>query len=87
MDETRLAHVHVSTSGWIQKVFVDYTWQHVKQGDPLFTFYSPDLLATEQEYLLALKARDTLAQSSFPEIATAGASCWKRRGGAWNFGI
>jgi RND family efflux transporter MFP subunit len=74
MDETRLAHVHVRTNGWIQKVFVDYTWQQVKQGDPLFTFYSPDLLATEQEYLLALRARDSLAQSSFPEIATAGAS-------------
>jgi Cu(I)/Ag(I) efflux system membrane fusion protein/cobalt-zinc-cadmium efflux system membrane fusion protein len=74
MDETRVVHVHVRTTGWIKKVFVDYTWQQVKQGDPLFTFYSPDLLATEQEYLLALKARDSLAKSSFPEIATAGAS-------------
>ena len=74
MDETRVVHVHVRTSGWIKKVFVDYTWQQVKQGDPLFTFYSPDLLATEQEYLLALRARDSLAKSSFPEIATAGAS-------------
>jgi RND family efflux transporter MFP subunit len=74
MDETRLVHVHVRTNGWIQKVFVDYTWQQVKQGDPLFTFYSPDLLATEQEYLLALRARDSLARSSFPEIATAGVS-------------
>ncbi len=74
MDETRLVHVHVRTSGWIKKVYVDYTWQQVKQGDPLFTFYSPDLLATEQEYLLALKARASLARSSFPEIATAGAS-------------
>jgi len=74
MDETRVVHVHVRTSGWIKKVFVDYTWQQVKQGDPLFTFYSPDLLATEQEYLLALRARDSLARSSFPEIASAGAS-------------
>jgi RND family efflux transporter MFP subunit len=74
IDETRLVSVHVRTSGWIQKVYADYTWQLVKQGDPLFTFYSPDLLATEQEYLLALRARDSLAPSSFPEIATAGAS-------------
>jgi len=74
MDETRLVHVHVRTNGWIQKVFVDYTWQQVKQGDPLFTFYSPDLLATEQEYLLALRARDSLARSSFPEIVNAGAT-------------
>ena len=74
MDETRVVHVHVRTSGWIQKVFVDYTWQQVKQGDPLFTFYSPDLLATEQEYLLALRARDSLGKSSLPEVAAAGAS-------------
>lgn len=74
IDETRVAHVHVRTQGWIQKVFVDYAWQQVKQGDPLFTFYSPDLLTTEQEYLLALRARDSLARSSFPEIASAGAS-------------
>jgi RND family efflux transporter MFP subunit len=74
MDETRLVHVHVKTSGWIQKVFANYTWQQVKQGDPLFTYYSPDLLAMEQEYLLALRARDSLARSSFPEVAMAGAS-------------
>ncbi|MGD0012223.1 MAG: efflux RND transporter periplasmic adaptor subunit [Terriglobia bacterium] len=74
MDETRVVHVHVRTSGWIQKVFADYTWQQVKQGDPLFTFYSPDLLATEQEYLLALRARESLARSSFPQVAAAGAS-------------
>jgi hypothetical protein len=74
MDETRLVHVHVRTSGWITKVFANYTWQQITQGDPLFTFYSPDLLATEQEYLLALRARDSLAKSSFPEVATAGAS-------------
>jgi len=74
MDETRLVHVHVRTNGWIQKVLADYTWQQVKQGDPLFTFYSPDLLATEQEYLLALRARESLGRSSFPEVAAAGAS-------------
>lgn len=74
VDESRVAHVHVRTTGWIQKVFVNYTWQQVKQGDPLFTYYSPDLLATEQEYLLALRARDSLASSSFPEVAAAGAS-------------
>lgn len=74
MDETRLVNVHVKTPGWIQKVFVDYTWQQVKQGDPLFTYYSPDLLEAEQEYLLAVRARDRLAASSFPEVAAGGAT-------------
>ena len=74
MDETRLVNVHVKVNGWIQKVFVDSTWQQVKKGEPLFTLYSPDLLATEQEYLLALRARDSLAQSTFPEVARGGAT-------------
>jgi Cu(I)/Ag(I) efflux system membrane fusion protein len=72
IDETRQVSVHVRTSGWIQKVFVDYTFQYVKKGDPLFTFYSPDLFAGEQEYLLALKARRELGSSSIPDVALGG---------------
>ena len=72
IDETRLVNVHVKINGWIQKVFVDFTWQQVRKGEPLFTLYSPDLLATEQEYLLALKARQSLAGSSFHEVAAGG---------------
>lgn len=72
LDEERLANVHVKVNGWIQKVFVDYTFQHVKKGDPLFTLYSPELLATEQEYLLALKADRELGTSSFAEVAAGG---------------
>jgi RND family efflux transporter MFP subunit len=70
IDETRLANVHVKVNGWIQKVFVDYTWQAVKKGEPLFTLYSPDLLATEQEYLLALRARRTLGGSPYQEVSS-----------------
>jgi Cu(I)/Ag(I) efflux system membrane fusion protein len=72
LDEERIANVHVKVNGWIQKVFVDYTFQHVKKGDPLFTLYSPELLATEQEYLLALKADRELGASSFAEVAAGG---------------
>ncbi|MBS1829029.1 MAG: efflux RND transporter periplasmic adaptor subunit [Acidobacteria bacterium] len=62
-DETRMARVHTRTEGWIDKVFVDFIGKEVKQGQPLLTIYSPDLLATQQEYLLALKAQDTLRHS------------------------
>ena len=61
--ETRLADVNVKLDGWIRELFVDYTGQAVAKGQPLFTLYSPDLLATESEYLLAIKARDQLQQS------------------------
>jgi len=74
IDETRVVSVHVRTSGWIQKVFVDYTFQHVMKGDPLFTVYSPEILASEQEYLLALKAERELGSSSIPEVASGGAN-------------
>jgi len=88
IDETRLVNVHVKASGWIQMVFVNSTWQQVKQGEPLFTLFSPDLLGMEQEYLLALRARDSLAQSSLPEVATGGATLLeaaRRRLELWDF--
>jgi len=74
LDETRLANVHVKVNGWIQKVFVEFTWQQVKKGDPVFTLYSPELLASEEEYLLALKAERELGGSSFRDVAAGGKS-------------
>ena len=52
-DETKVEHVHVKISGFIDKVYVNYIGQLVKKGQPLFTVYSPDLVATEEEYLIA----------------------------------
>ena len=59
-DETRLTDVNVKLEGWIRDLRVDYTGQLVRQGQPLFTLYSPDLLTTQNEYLLALKSRDQM---------------------------
>jgi Cu(I)/Ag(I) efflux system membrane fusion protein len=73
-DETRVSRVHSKTEGWVEKLYVDYTGKFVKKGQPLFTLYSPDLLATQQEYLLALKARDRLADSSIPEVRSGAGS-------------
>ncbi|HET9529116.1 MAG TPA: efflux RND transporter periplasmic adaptor subunit [Blastocatellia bacterium] len=71
-DETKVAHVHSRTEGWIEDVFVDFTGKEVKKGQPLVSLYSPDLLQTQMEFLLAIKGRRELAESSF-EGATAGA--------------
>ena len=68
-DETRLAHVHVKVNGYIDKVYVDYVGQLVKKGQPLFTLYSPDLVATEQEYLIAKRGANELGGSQFAEVA------------------
>jgi len=74
MDETKIEHIHTKIDGWIDRVFVDYTWQHVMKGDPLFTIYSPKLVSTQEEYLLALKSEKLLENSEFPEISEAGKS-------------
>ncbi len=62
-DETRISHVHTRVEGWIERVFVDFTGQLVRQGQPLLTIYSPELLASQRELLLAAKARETMKKS------------------------
>jgi RND family efflux transporter MFP subunit len=63
-DETKLTRVHPKIEGWIQKVHADFTGQFIKQGDPLLTIYSPEMLATQLEFLLALNARDTMKKGA-----------------------
>ncbi len=67
-DETRQADVNVKVDGWIRDLFVDYTGQPVRKGQPLFSFYSPDLLSTENEYLLALKNRDQMKTAQVSDV-------------------
>jgi Cu(I)/Ag(I) efflux system membrane fusion protein len=66
-DERRLTDVTFKISGWVQDLFVDYTGKTVHKGEPLLTLYSPDLVTSQEEYLLALRTRDQLANSSLPE--------------------
>ena len=68
-DETRVAHIHTKVSGWVEEVFVDFVGKPVQKGEVLFTLYSPDLVATQEEYLLALQARKELGESSFDRVA------------------
>jgi multidrug efflux pump subunit AcrA (membrane-fusion protein) len=68
-DETKIAHVHVKINGFIEKVFVDYIGQLVKKGQPLFTLYSPDLVSTQEEYLIAKRGEKALGSSPFTEVA------------------
>ncbi len=54
-DETKLYTVSTKIMGYIEKLFVDYTGQYVRMGQPLLSIYSPDLVSTQEEYLQALK--------------------------------
>jgi Cu(I)/Ag(I) efflux system membrane fusion protein/cobalt-zinc-cadmium efflux system membrane fusion protein len=69
-DETRLAHVQLRFSGWIQQVFADAKYQAIQKGQRLFTIYSPEISATEQEYLMAREDRDLLGRSTVPGVAS-----------------
>ena len=53
VNERQVAYVQTRFPGWIQKVFANATYQYVRKGQPMFTIYSPELVSTEQEYLLA----------------------------------
>jgi len=80
VDERRLAYVQVRFSGYIQKVFADATYQYVRKGQPLFTIYSPDLVATEREYLVAKQNQQQVAQSTVPGVASSAASLLEAAG-------
>jgi len=86
-DETKVAQVFTKVEGWIEKLYVNYTGKLVEKGQPLFTLYSPDLVATQEEYLLALQAKESLASSSFQEILAGSVSlleATRRRLSLWD---
>ena len=66
IDETRIGHVHTKVEGWIDQVFVDFTGKLVQKGQPLLTIYSPDMLASQRELLLASKAKTIMKDSALP---------------------
>jgi Cu(I)/Ag(I) efflux system membrane fusion protein len=66
-DETRLYNVNTKIMGWVENLYVDYTGKAVRRGEPLLDIYSPDLVNTEEEYLLALRYRDEMNVSASEE--------------------
>ena len=71
-DEKRLTTISPKIGGWIEDLYVDFTGAPVKKGAPLLTLYSPELVSTQEEYLAALRARQELAASPYPEVAASG---------------
>jgi len=74
VDERRQAYVQTRFAGWIRKVYADASGNFIGKGQPLFTVYSPDLVSTEHEYLLAKKNSESLRQSKVSEVASGAAS-------------
>lgn len=74
INERLLSYVQVRFPGYIRKVFANATYQYVHKGEPLFTVYSPDLVATQQEYLLARQNQKALSASTVDGVASGAAS-------------
>ncbi|HUE31288.1 MAG TPA: efflux RND transporter periplasmic adaptor subunit, partial [Verrucomicrobiae bacterium] len=73
-DERKLAQVTLKVGGFIEDLYVNYTGQPVRKGDPLFTLYSPELLTAQREYLLARATERRLGGSTLPEARASAAS-------------
>ena len=67
-DEEKMARLHPKTEGWIEEIFIDKTGETVKKDDILVSIYSPQLVSTQEEYLLALKNVHALEQSPFKDV-------------------
>ena len=67
-NEERLSRLHPKTEGWIEKLRIDKTGSQVEKDDILLNIYAPQLVSSQEEYLLALKNRQVLADSPFDDI-------------------
>ncbi len=67
-DETLLTTLHPKVDGWVDKLFVDKTGEMVKEDTMLLSFYSPQLVATQEEYLLALSNWELLKDSPYADV-------------------
>jgi Cu(I)/Ag(I) efflux system membrane fusion protein len=73
-DEQRVARLHPKYDGWVEKLFIDKTGDRIKKGRMLLSIYSPQLVATQEEYLLALDNAEKLKDSPFADVREGAAS-------------
>ena len=67
-DEERLSRLHPKTEGWIEELYIDKTGEQIGKDAILLNIYSPQLVTSQQEYLLALNNLDVLRESPYEEI-------------------
>ena len=69
-DEERVEHIHTKISGWVEQLFVKTSGEKIVKDQPILSIYSPELIATEEEYLQALSYRDKVSGSSFADVVS-----------------
>ena len=73
-DETRVFHIHTKVPGFAEDVYANVTGSQIHKGEKIFTYYSPDLVSAEQEYLIAKRGGTTLGSSAYSEVRDAATS-------------
>ncbi len=71
-DETQVRHVHTKIAGTIERLYVNFTGQSVRRGQPIVALYSPELVASQEEFLRALDAAARFRNSSLEEVRQGG---------------
>jgi len=67
-NEEHMVHLHPKTEGWIESLKIDKTGQKVEKNARLLSIYSPQLVTSQQEYILALNNLKILKNSPIDEI-------------------
>ena len=73
-DEERLAHINTKITGWVEDLFVNATGEEIQKGQKLLSIYSPELVATQEEYLQAIKYQKEISGSNLNEIKNGAGS-------------
>ena len=76
-DERLVEHVHTKIQGWVENLHVDFVGQEVRRGQPLLEVYSPELVATQEELLVAARYRDATGESPFEDVRGGGSSLYE----------
>ena len=71
-DERLVEHVHAKVQGWVERLFVEYEGELVQRGQPLLEIYSPELVSTQEELLLAARYRDATRESRYADLSQGG---------------
>jgi Cu(I)/Ag(I) efflux system membrane fusion protein len=67
-NERNLAVVNTKVTGWVDRLYINATGDPVRKGQALLSIYSPDLVSSQDEYLLALRNLKSLEKSPYPEM-------------------
>ena len=68
VNEERILRLHPKVEGWVEEIFIDKSGEMVAEDDILLGIYSPKLVATQEEYLLALAGQEALTEFTIPEV-------------------